>query len=150
MNPSPRHLRFLLLTCACLSGCRGSQRLDTVLASVPNSNHTWRATILLRQDYVEGQFKRSPTTYVLLDKDTGAAHYENGVEFSDSQVVMKPSQCGQIKVEWIDDQALRVICDQCGLALSAIGRHADGIGAIRIEYEGFPEHSSWETASQPH
>jgi hypothetical protein len=102
--------------------------------------------VILRQYYVDGKFDTSPTTYVLLDRDTGKPEFIKGVDFKDSQVVIKPSQCGPLRVEWVDDRTLQVICEKCGIALSAVGEHPSGVGAVRILYEGFPEMSSWETA----
>jgi len=95
---------------------------------------------------VDGQVNTSPTTYVLLDRNSGSFDYQPGMEFKDSQVVIKPSQCGPLSVKWIDNSALRITCEKCGLALSAVGPHPQGMGAIKIEYDGFPEMSSWETA----
>ena len=127
-------------------GCKGGERNDTVIASAANASHTWRATIILRQYWVDGKFDDSPTTYVLLDRDTGSGKYGNGEEFNASQIVMKPSQCGPLSVRWVDDNVLRVRCEKCGLARSAIGQHASAMGPVRIEYEGFPDMSSWESA----
>jgi len=129
-----------------LPGCRNNDRQDTVIASVANPSRTYRATILLRQYYIDGKVDTSPTTYVLLDKDSGKPDYSNGVEFTDSQVVMKPTQCGPLDVQWSDDHLLKVICQKCGLALSAVGQHVGSMGPVRIEYDGFPEMSSWETS----
>lgn len=95
---------------------------------------------------MDGQVNTSPTTYVLLDRNSGSFDYQPGMEFKDSQVVIKPSQCGPLSVKWIDNSALRITCEKCGLALSAVGPHPQGMGAIKIEYDGFPEMSSWETA----
>lgn len=131
-------------------GCRSGQRVDTVLNSAANSSRTFRATVLLRQYYVDGHLDNSPTTYVLLDKDTGKPDYENGMDFKESQIVMQPSQVGTLTVQWIDDQSLKITCVQCGLALSAVGPHADGVGRIRVVYEGFPETSSWEGTAHSH
>ena len=134
----------LLLCLPFLSGCK--ERQDTVIASVANPSHTYRATVLVRQYYVDGKVDTSPTTYVLLDKDSGKSDYGNGAEFTDSQVVMKPSQCGPLDAQWVDDHLLKVICQRCGLALSAVGQHVSDVGSVQIEYDGFPEMSSWETA----
>jgi hypothetical protein len=141
-------LLVVLPVSLCLCGCRRSDRQDTVTGSAANASHTYRATVILRQYYVDGKFDTSPTTYVLLDPDSGAPNYSNGVDFKDSQVVMKPSQCGPLTVQWTGDHELKVICEKCGLALSAVGQHASNVGAIRIAYEGFPEMSSWEAAPQ--
>jgi hypothetical protein len=147
MERKPCLAIFLLLSISSFSicGCRGNDREDTVIASAANPSHTYRATIILRQYFVDGKPDTSPTTYVLLDKDSGKPDYGNGSDFKDSQVVMKPSQCGPLNVRWKDDEDLEIICQKCGLALSAVGQHSSGIGSIRIEYAGFPEMSSWET-----
>jgi len=126
-------------------GCKVDTRQDTVLGSAASPSHTQRATIILRQYWVDGKFDTAPTTYVLLDTDTGKPEYGNGQDFKDAQVVMKPTRCGPLSVEWADDRTLKVKCEKCGLALSAVGEHATGIGATRIVYEGFPERSSWES-----
>jgi hypothetical protein len=52
-----------------------------------------------------------------------------------------------LDVQWENDHLLRVICQKCGLALSAVGQHASGMDSIHIEYDGFPEMSSWETTA---
>ena len=137
-------LFFLPLPLA-LGGCRGSDWHDTLVASAANPSHTYRATILLRQYFVDGKVDTSPTTYVLLDKDSARPDYSSRREFKDSQVVMKPSQCGALDIRWADDHLLKVVCEKCGIALSEVGKHANGIGPIRIEYEGFPVLSSWES-----
>ncbi len=130
----------------CLCACKGSERQDALLASVPNPSHTMRASIIQRQYYVDGKFDTSPTTYVLLDKDTGQPEYGNGEDFKESQIVMKPSQCGPLSLQWTGENTLKITCEKCGLAMSALGEHARGIGRVRIDYEGFPSMSSWETA----
>jgi len=149
-KPKLRQLSILLPVAAgfslALPGCNRDTRQDTVISSVANPSRTWRATVILRQYYVDGKFDNSPTTYVILDRDSGKPKYDNGTDFKDSQVVMKPSQCGPISVQWADDRTLRVICEKCGIALSAVGEHPSGIGAIRVQYEGFPAMSSWEAA----
>lgn len=126
-----------------LCGCRGNDHQDTLVASAANPSHTYRATILLRQGMVDGKVDTSPVTYVLVDKDTGKPRYSSHAEFKDSQIAMKAAQCGALQVRWTNDLALTVICQNCGLALSAT-QHATGVGAIRVDYEGFPERSSWE------
>jgi hypothetical protein len=128
-----------------LSGCRGSQPQDTLISSVSNPDHTYRATIVLREYVTDGQVNTSPTTYVLLERSSGSFDYQPGVEFKDSEVVMKPSQCGPLSVKWTDNSALKITCEKCGIALSAVGPHPQGMGPIKIEYDGFPEMSSWET-----
>ncbi len=144
----PTLLSILLLACVApgLAGCKDNQRQDTVIASVANPSHKYRSSIILRQYYVDGKFDTSPTTYVLLDKDAGSAMYENGMEFTDSQVIIKPTQCGPLSLKWTDENALRITCEKCGLALSAVGPHPRAMNTVRIDYEGFPEMSSWETA----
>ena len=141
---------LLVVFCGYLAGCREGPRLDTVLASALNPSRTYRATVLLRQYRMDGKFDDSPTTYVLLDRNDGSEKYENGQDFKESEIVMKPSRCGTVNLAWLDDGSLKVICEHCGLALSAVGPHADGIGAIRIVYEGFPALSSWEPAAHSH
>ena len=145
----PRLTVLALLAAVSLAsgGCKNNNRQDTVQATAANPSHTWRATVILRQYFVDGKADTSPTTYVLLDKDTGKPQYDNGVDFQDAQVVMKPSQCGPLGVEWADDHLLRVICEKCGIALSAVGPHPSAMSSIRIEYSGFPDRSSWETGS---
>jgi hypothetical protein len=137
----------MLLMLAALCGCKdtkGGQRQDTVLSSVVNPSHVWRATIILRQYLVDGHFDNSPTTYVLMDRDAGKPQYDNGQDFKDSQVVMKSSQCGSLSLQWPDEGTLQVTCEKCGLALSAVQEHTQGMGAIRVVYAGFPAQSSWE------
>jgi len=139
----------MLLMLAALCGCKdtkGGQRQDTMLSSVANPSHTLRATIILRQYLAEGHFDNSPTTYVLMDPDSGRPRYDNGQDFKDSQVVMRSSQCGSLSLQWTDDSALQINCEKCGLALSAVEEHAQGMGAIRVVYAGFPAQSSWEAA----
>jgi len=46
-----------------------------------------------------------------------------------------------LTVHWTDDNALRIICEKCGLALSALGPHARSMGAVRVDYDDFPEMS---------
>jgi len=128
-----------------LSGCRGNQPQDTLISSVTNPDRTYRATIVLREYMADGQVNTSPTTYVLLERNSGSFDYQPGMEFKDSQVVMKPSQCGPLSVKWTDNNALKITCEKCGIALSAVGPHPQGMGPIKIEYDGFPEMSSWET-----
>jgi len=150
LRPKPVALRKTALIagslCAALTGCHPDTRLDTLVQSAVNPSHTYRATVMLRQYYVDGKFDTTPTTYVLLHPYTATPEYGNGEDFPDSQVVIKPSQCGPLGVEWADDKTLEVICKKCGIALSAVGEHPSGVGAVRVEYEGFPEMSSWETA----
>lgn len=86
----------------------------------------------------------SATTYVLLEKDAGPPKYAYDQEFRAGDVVMRPSQCGPLKLEWIDDQTLRILCEKCGLALHSLGNHADKVGSVHIIYEGFPSKSFWE------
>ena len=97
-----------------------------------------------RQYFMDGRQDKAPTMYVLLERADGPPDYENGQDFERSEVVMKPERCGPLTVEWTGDLALRVKCDQCGLALAEAGRHAGTMGPVRVEYSGFPERSSWE------
>lgn len=139
---------LLTLLCAGLStiGCRTNQVQDTVIASTANPNHTYRATILLREYFVDGHVDNSPTTYVILDENAGKPDYEQGHEFRDSQIIMKPTRCGPLSLKWTGNSALTITCEKCGISLTALGPHAQGMGAIKIDYDGFPEVSSWETA----
>lgn len=135
---------FLLLA---VCGCRGHGRQDTVLSTASNLGQTWRATVILRQYFVDGKLDKGPTTFVLLDQDSPRLNYENGQDFKDSEIVIKANDCGPLTVQWVDDRTLKVICSQCGLALSAVGEHPSAMGSIRVEYEGFPSVSSWEGGS---
>ena len=127
-------------------GCKADTRRDTVLASAANLSHTLRATVILRQYWVDGKFDTAPTTYVLLDADHGKADYDNGEDFPESTVVMKPSRCGPLSIAWVDEATLKVTCEKCGLALSGVGGYVSGMGQTRIVYAGFPDVSSWEGA----
>ena len=131
-----------------LCGCRGKSHQDTLVASVANPSRTYWATILLRQGVTDGSVDTTPTTYVLVDKSTGKPHYSSYAEFKESQIAMKATQCGALEVQWMSDLALTVICQNCGLALPA-AQHATGVVAIRVDYEGFPERSSWEPGPGP-
>jgi hypothetical protein len=128
-------------------GCRGSERIDTEISSVANPGHTYRATIVQRQYLVDGKQDSGPTTFVLLDPGYGRVRYGNGEDFNDSRVVMKPVQCGPLRLTWASDTLLKITCDGCGLALSAAGPHAGSMGPVKIEYDGFPDVSSWEGAA---
>jgi len=133
-----------------LPGCRDTTRHDLLLTSVANATHTLRATIIQRQYFIEGRADTGPTTYVLLDEDQGKPEYENGQEFKPSQIVIEAAQCGPLSVSWDSERALRIRCEKCGLALSALGSHPSVMGlnngSVRVVYDGFPEMSSWETA----
>lgn len=130
------------------TGCYSNTHQDTLIQSRANPSHTYRATVVIRQYYVDGKFDTSPTTFVLLDPYSEKAVLDDSSDFKDFQVVIKPSQCGPLRVEWSDDRTLKIICDKCGIALSAVGQHPSGVGSVRVEYEGFPDMSSWEGA--PH
>jgi len=86
----------------------------------------------------------SPTTYVLLSKDMGAPSYKNGQEFEPGTVVMRPSQCGPLRLEWISENTLKIICEHCGLAVHSIGSHASKVESVQLVYEDFPNKSFWE------
>lgn len=143
-----RYLEIVLVGIAglVLPGCRG-QRQDTVLTWAESPSHTWRAAVVQREYFIDGHPDDAPTTYVLLDAADGPPNYENGQSFKESQVVMKPSRCGPLSLQWTSDTALQVTCEKCGLALAEAGRHATGMGAIRVDYVDFPERSSWEAGS---
>lgn len=136
------------LLAALLCGCHSNTHVDTLVQSTSNPSHTYRASVIVRQYYVDTKFDTSPTTYVLLDPYTVKPDYGNGADFKDSEIVMKPTQCGPLGLEWTDDSTLKVTCQKCGISLAAVGEHPTGMGPVRVEYEGFPETSSWETA--PH
>jgi len=137
---------LMLALCGCFGNSNGGERIDTVLSSVANPDHAWRATVIERQYVVDGHFDNSPTTYVLVDRDAGKPKYENGEEFKDSHIAMKTSRCGTLSLQWPDARTLQITCEQCGLALSAVEEHTQGMGAIRIVYAEFPAQSSWEAA----
>jgi hypothetical protein len=151
-NETLKRLRKLSRQCLAVSalamvvlvGCRSNTHQDTLIQSVANASRTYRATVILRQFYIDGKFDNSPTTYVLLAPYTDRPDYESSAEFKDSQVVIKPSQCGPLSLEWTGDRTLKVICEKCGISLAAVGDHPNGVGSVHIEYEGFPETSSWE------
>jgi len=71
-----------------LCACRDTIRQDMVIPSAVNSSHAYRATVIQRQYYVDGKFDTSPTTYVILDKYSGTAKYENSLRFKESQIIM--------------------------------------------------------------
>ena len=129
----------------CLVGCR-AQTQDTLLSWAENPSHRWRAVVVQREYFMDGHRDGAPAMYVLLEQADGAPKYENGQEFEKSEVVMKPLRCGPLSVHWTGDLALEVECERCGLALAEAGPHAGTMGPVRVEYSGFPEQSSWETA----
>jgi hypothetical protein len=125
-----------------LTGCKYGKTRDTILSSVPNSTHTYRATVLRREYLLDnGMTDASPTTYVLLDADKGPPTYAPNQRFNAANVVMRPSLCGPLRLEWMSDLVLRIICDKCGLALP---RHLDKVGSVSIVYEGFPDTSFYQ------
>jgi hypothetical protein len=135
---------FTLLFLLILIGCRGGTIRDSIDASVSNPGHTYRATAIKRHYLLDnGLEDASPTTYVLLDKDMGSPS-TNGRELDPRRVVMRPSQCGPLRLEWVNDELLKIVCDHCGLAMRSIGNHADKIGTVHVIYEGFPSKSFWE------
>ncbi len=146
---SPKYKCYLwlliMLASSMLIGCRYGKTRDTVLISVANANHSYRATVLRREYLLDnGMTDASPTTYVLLDEDKGTPSYKYDQEFDTRHVVMRPDQCGPLGLEWMSDQTLKIICKQCGLSLDSLGKHVDRVGSIKIEYEGFPAKSFYE------
>lgn len=126
-------------------GCRYGKTHDSIEVSTPNQNHTYRATIIKRHYLLDnGMEDASPTTYVLLSKDMGAPSYKNGQEFEPGTVVMRPSQCGPLRLEWISENTLKIICEHCGLAVHSIGSHASKVESVQLVYEDFPNKSFWE------
>ncbi len=93
---------------------------------------------------MDGRIDTSPTTYVLVDKDPGKPSSFKDTDFKDSQVAMKATQCGPLELRWMDERSLKVICQNCGLALAAVSQHAGAVGSVRVEYDGFPQRSSWD------
>ncbi len=147
MNRSSKYKGCVLLVAASLmsAACRYGKTRDTVLTSIPNASHSYRATVLQRQYLLNnGMTDASPTTYVLVDKDNGIPSYGYDQTFDRSQVVMRPSQCGPLKLHWADDLTLEIICEKCGLALNALGNNAAKVGPVRIVYKDFPQKSFWE------
>jgi hypothetical protein len=136
----------LIFALVAFSGCRGLESRDALLSTAENPSHTRRATVIQRQYVIDGRVENSPTTYVLVSEDRGRPDYPSGVEFPSAEVAMSPLHCGPLTLSWKGDDDLVILCDRCGLSLSAAGQHVDQIGRTRIEYEGFPESSSWETA----
>lgn len=147
MKSSPAYFLGILVLIV-LSGCRGVESRDALLSTVSSPSHTRRATIIQRQYVIDGKVENSPATYVLVSDDTGEPSYPSGVDFPAAEVVMKPAHCGPLKLTWNGDDDLVIVCDRCGLALAAAGEHVNQIGKTKIEYEGFPDSSSWETAPQ--
>lgn len=145
-----RPLLWVLPLAAVLSGCRDHGRQDTVLSAESNFSQTWRATVILRQHFIDGKLDKSPTTFVLLDKGAAAHKYKNGQDFREAEVVIKANDCGPLAVQWVDDSTLKVVCNQCGLSLSAVGEHPSAMGPIRVVYDGFPPVSSWEGGPNSH
>lgn len=86
-----------------------------------------------------GAIVHSDVTFLLVDKDTGAPRYLNGQDFDNGILVMSPSQCGPLKLIWMNEHVLKIICQDCGEALESLGDHASIVGPIQILYEGFPE-----------
>ena len=136
----------LALAICVLTGCRGLDSRDILMESVSNVSHTRRATVIVRQFVIDGRVDDNPpVTYVLLGDDQGEPHYPAGVDFPEDEVVMKPVHCGRLSLEWNGDDNLLIVCERCGLSMSAIGHHATQMGITNIEYVGFPDSSSWET-----
>jgi hypothetical protein len=144
-NLKSRLSLLVLIASMMLSGCKHGKTRDTVLASVSNPSHSFRGTVLRRQYLLDnGMEDASATTFVLLEKDGGPPSYAYDQDSKGGHVVMRPSQCGPLRLMWIDDRTLQIICDKCGLALHSLGNHADKIGPVQIVYEGFPTKSFWE------
>lgn len=146
---SPKYKCYLwlliMLPSSMLIGCRYGKTRDTVLVSIANANHSSRATVLRREYLLDnGMADASPTTYVLVSKDNGTPSYQYDQTFDPNQVVMRPSQCGPLKLEWTDDLTLEIICEKCGLGLNALGNNAAKVGPTRIVYKDFPQKSFWE------
>ena len=136
----------LTIALCVVTGCRGLDSRDILMESVTNVSHTRRASVIVRQFVIDGRVDDNPpVTYVLLSDDHGEPRYPAGVDFPEDEVVMKPVHCGRLSLEWNGDDNLMIVCERCGLSMSAIGHHAMQMGITKIEYVGFPEASSWET-----
>jgi hypothetical protein len=137
----------LAIVLSAMSSCRSLDSRDILMESVANASHTRRATVIVRQFVIDGRVDDNPpVTYVLLGDDQGEPHFPAGEDFPADQVVTKPTHCGRLSLEWNGDDNLQVVCERCGLSISALGQHADQVGLTKIEYVGFPDSSSWETA----
>jgi hypothetical protein len=141
---------LLIFGMVMLTACSRAERHDEVVASIGNPSGTYVASVVKRKFTDRGLVAASDVTFVLVDKSSsGSPHYENGQDFDAKFVAMSPSQCGPLQLTWVTDSLLRIKCADCGLALNALGRHANRIGTVQIVYDGFPDRSFWETSAKP-
>ena len=122
------------LLCCLAAGCKPLERKDAIIASVPNPDHTYRATEIRRTYLGSGAIGGNDELLVLVDRYAPEPKYSQGQDFTSSQLALRAGP-GNLRVDWIEPTTLQITCENCGFILREKSRV---VQQVKVVYRDFP------------
>jgi hypothetical protein len=139
-------LKALSTGCGCLFvfatlvGCKPAPMTNTVVTKAESPDG--KSTAILVDRYIHAARVADGFFLVVIPSNQNANEMINARNIGDSSALVA-TWANKVQLRWQDKDTLLVICDSCGLQPIDISKKLDYIGATRIVYQGFPEHTAY-------
>lgn len=143
-KPRPRQwagVAFCLALVAAMTGCASAPATNTVVASArsPDGSHL----ALLVDRYYHAALTSDGFFLIVVAGDRSVDEAINARNIGDSAALVA-TWANKVKLHWLSDKTLLVICNSCGLKPIDIVKRADHAGSTKILYQGFPKHTAFK------
>ena len=139
MNLLRSTIYYLILTAAFL-GCETAPMTNTVVCQADNPNG--QSSALLVERYYHAALNANQFYLLVIPKGQDPAKALNSKDIGDSSALVA-TEARRVALRWQDSGTLLVICDSCGIEAIDVSKKLDHLGATKIIYHGFPQHTAY-------
>lgn len=131
-------LCLLLLTV--LIGCKPAPMTNTIIAKVQSPDG--KSYALLVDRYYQAARVADEFFLIVIPTSQNPNEAITARRIGDSSALVATS-ASKVQLRWQSNNTLFVICDSCGLKPIDVSKKLDHVGATKIVYQGFPEHTAY-------
>jgi hypothetical protein len=129
-----------LLISTTLLGCKPAPTTNTVVAKVVSPDGK-SAAILVDRFYHSARVSNG-YFLIAIPSSQNVNDAIGARDIGDSSALVA-TRAGKVQLQWKSNDTLLVICSSCGIQPIDISKKLDRIGATKIVYQGFPEHTAY-------
>lgn len=123
----------LMVTTAALAGCMGKGPTDVVETELRSPDGTMAAYVVMRSERTADKGRMEREFVVVLPNGQPPLGRADLVQIAP----MQATGLYGLRLEWSAVDAVRVVCESCGLPAGKVLRQAEHAGAVKMDYQGF-------------
>jgi hypothetical protein len=121
-------------------GCTPAPMTNTIVAKAQSPDGASIAVLVDR--YIEAARVSDGWFLIVVPAGRSLTDAINARNIGESAALVA-TNAARLRLHWQDSETLVVVCNSCGLQAIDISKKLDRLGATKIVYQGFPEHTAY-------